>query len=376
MKHELKIRTANITKLDEEKDKLLNAVAEYQDDLIEQVKRLADTTSKEIRTEFEAEKTAITTDIESLDILIPTIETSLQKLSIPNEAQLFVDMKASKTNANDGKSVLSDLPSGWTTKRMSYTFDESLRSTVSRTKSFGTSVNKEDVQEYEAKSYGKLNVKDSTDANSFDESLRSTVSRTKTFGTPGAKEDVQEYEAKPYGKFNVEQSTDMSTSAITGICQLLDGSIVIVDYPNQKLKQLNSNYEEKNTLAVNGYPIGICDVSSNEVGVNMSNTGQIQFISVKDSMCLTSTIQVDKSCYGIYFNKRSDELFACCGSNINVYNKRGSPLRVLNTGPNGEQLFASLRQVILTDSSNEIVVTDYSKGLISINPQGKMNWFL
>jgi 6-phosphogluconolactonase (cycloisomerase 2 family) len=49
---------------------------------------------------------------------------------------------------------------------------------------------------------------------------------------------------------------------------------------------------------------------------------------------------------------------------------------VLNTGPNGEQLFANLKQVIVTDSSNEIVVTDYSKGLISVNPQGKINWFL
>jgi hypothetical protein len=331
MKNEQRIRTENITKLAEQKDKLLDTVDKYQDDVIKQVKRMADTTRQEIRTEFEAEKTVITADIESLDILIPTIETSLQKLSITNEAQLFVNMKASKLTVNDGKSVLSDLSSSWTTKRLTYTFDES---------------------------------------------LRSTVASMKSFGTLGYKENVQEFEAKLYGKFNVKQSTDTSTFTITGICPLMDGSIVIIDYYNKKLKQLNSNYKVKDTLAVNGNPIGICDVSSNEVAVNLYSTGQIQFISVKDSMRLTSSIQVDKSCYGIYYNERSDELFACCGSNISVFDKRGSLLRVLNTDPNGEQLFSSLRQVIVTDSRNEIVVTDENKGLISVNPQGKVNWFI
>ncbi|XP_060601219.1 uncharacterized protein LOC132754581 [Ruditapes philippinarum] len=331
MKQEQTIRTANIVKLDKEKDKLLDVIDKYQGVLIDQVKRIAESTRKEIRTEFESEKTTITADIHSLHILIHTLDTSLPKCSVTNEAQVFVNMKACKTTVKDSKSVLSELSSTWKTKHMTYTFNES---------------------------------------------ARSMVSKIKSFGTPGKKEDVQEYEAQLYGKFSVKQNTDMSKHDITGICQLSDDSIVIIDYHHEKVKQLDSNYEIKNTLAVNGNPIGICDVNSNEVAVNIFNTGQIQFISVNDSICLTSTIQVDKSCNGIYYNGNSDELFTCCGKNINVYNKRGRLLKVLNTGPYGRPLFAATRQVIVKNLTDEIIVTDNNAGLISVDTEGKMNWFL
>ncbi|XP_045189180.2 uncharacterized protein LOC123546733 [Mercenaria mercenaria] len=332
MKQEKTIRTTNLTSLEDEKIKVLQEVDQYQEEIDLKIKELAESSRQDIRSKYEKIKKVITADVDTLDTLISTTDTNLQKLSITNEAQLFVNVKASKMAVKDGDSVLREMSSSWTNKHLKYARDENLKDKISSMVSFG-------------------NLED--------------------------EEDVKEYKATLYGKFNVKQNTDTQASlAITGICPLQNGSFLLADYHNKKLKRLDTSYVIKESIPIDGSPIGLCSVGKKEVAVCLHFVGKIQFVSVENSLKLTSTISVDTTCHGISYGETIDEMYACCGASIKVYNRAGTLLRAYDKGTNGEQLFYSTRQVTVNAVNSQIIVADDKKGLVALDIRGTNEWLL
>ncbi|XP_053407026.1 uncharacterized protein LOC128559438 [Mercenaria mercenaria] len=331
MKQEKTRRTTNLTSLEEEKIKVLQEVDQYQEEIVLKIKELAESSRQDIRSKYEKIKKVITDDVDTLDTLISTTDTNLQKLSITNEVQLFVNVKASKMAVKDGDSVLREMSSSWTNKHLKYSRDENLKDRISSMVSFG-------------------NLED--------------------------EEDVKEYKATLYGKFNVKQNTDTSSFVIAAICPLQDGSILLADHYNKKLKRLDSSYMIKESIPLDGQPIGICSVGKKEVAVCLFSVGKIQFVSVENNLKLTSTISVDTGCYGISYRETIDEMYACCGTSINVYNRAGTLLRAYDKGINGEQLFSGTRQVTVNAANSQIIVADSNKGLVALDIRGKNEWLL
>ncbi|XP_053407022.1 uncharacterized protein LOC128559436 [Mercenaria mercenaria] len=329
MKQEKTRRTTNLTILEEEKIKVLQEVDQYQEEIVLKIKELAESSRQDIRSKYE--KKVITADVNTLDTLISTTDTNLQKLSIMNEAQLFVNVKVSKMAVKDGDSVLREMSSSWTNKHLKYSRDEKLKDRISSMVSFG-------------------NLED--------------------------EEDVKEYKATLYGKFNVKQNTDSSPFAITGICPLQDGSVLLADNSNKNLKRLDSSYMIKESIPLDSHPIGICSVGKKEVAVCLYNIGKIQFVSVENDLKLTSTISVDTICHGISDRETNDEMYACCRTSINVYNRAGTLLRAYHKGINWEQLFAGTRQVTVNAVNSQIIVADQSKGLVALDFRGTNEWLL
>ncbi|XP_053386520.1 uncharacterized protein LOC128550782 [Mercenaria mercenaria] len=213
MKKESEAGKCKLNNLEKKKEKLLEDVDIFKEELIKKIKQLADTSKKQICLKFEDCKKVIQSDLNTLDTVISTTTTSEQKLSIKNEAQLFVNIKTSKVSIKDCEALLSDMSKVRTNEELEFTLNQGLKKTLD------------------------------------------------SLGCVVAEEDIKAYRATLYGKFKI----DPKYCQICGICTMDDGTFVIADYTHSKLKRLNESFTVEDHIKVGGNPYSVCSVGPKEV---------------------------------------------------------------------------------------------------------------
>ncbi|XP_053385731.1 E3 ubiquitin/ISG15 ligase TRIM25-like [Mercenaria mercenaria] len=130
MKQKRETRKHNLSYLQKQKDELLEDVDSFQEQLIKKIKKLADTSKKQIGAKYEDSKKVIQSDLDTLDTVISTTTTSEQKLSSKNEAQLFVNIKTSKVSIKSCEALLSDMSKVKTNEELVFTLNQELKETL------------------------------------------------------------------------------------------------------------------------------------------------------------------------------------------------------------------------------------------------------
>ncbi|XP_053386552.1 uncharacterized protein LOC128550792 [Mercenaria mercenaria] len=324
MKQKREARNNKLNDLEKQKNKLLEDVDSFKEELIKRIKELVDSSKEQVFSKYKVCKKVIQSDLDTLDTVISTTTKSEQKLSSKNEAQLFVNIKTSKVSIMDCEVLLSDMSKVRTNEELKLTLNQGLKKTL--------------------------------------DSLGCVVD---------AEEEIKEYRATLYGKFKI----DPQHCQISGICTMDDGTYVIADYTHSKLKRLNGSFKVEDHIKVGGNPCSICRTGPNEIAAFLHGINTIQFVSVGQRMELKTAFNVDRSAVGVSYDILQSSLLVCGGNQVSVYTKAGVLLKTYEKKETGEQLFKFAIQLAFNTQNQLIFVTDESGGKIkALVKDGKTIW--
>jgi hypothetical protein len=179
----------------------------------------------------------------------------------------------------------------------------------------------------------------------------------------------RQYKIKSTKEINVKLSNDKPGCYISDICRLSDGTILLTDYYNKKVKRLNANYNVENVYDFVSSPTGICCASNSEVAVNLNNN-KIQLFSVGSPLSKGRTIDIKSG--GEQFG-----LTMCCGDlwsslsyvGVNVYSTSSNLVKSIVNDQNGKSIFKSGIQHMAA-ISDTVIVTDGSDRAVCLNKDG------
>ncbi|XP_053378954.1 uncharacterized protein LOC123534942 [Mercenaria mercenaria] len=190
-----------------------------------------------------------------------------------------------------------------------------------------------------------------------------TINKNQKLPTP------KQYKMKSKKYIKVRMPNDSTDCCISDTCQLHDGTIILTDYFNKKVKWLDVNYKVKCHCDLNNHPRDICCTTQNEVAVKMENN-KVQFIAVDSSLSILRDISIEGGRYwGMAYI--AGDLWVSIGSGINVYSRSGTLLKSISNNVNGQRIFKSSPQHMAA-SGETVIVADGSDGAVCLGRDGTM----
>jgi hypothetical protein len=217
----------------------------------------------------------------------------------------------------------------------------------------------------EAKGSQSLYLKENTE-------LKSSVSSSTSLGSVQKITDSKSlatsrtYKVRSQKEENIRMKHDKINPFICDICQLPDGTIILADNNNMRIKRLDVNYNIKDCLDLGSYLKGICCTGNTEVAVKLYNS-KVWFISVGSSLSKVRDISVTGGKYhGMTYC--AGELWVSAGNDINIYSTSGTLLNSIGSDVNGQGIFSSIKQ--MTVSGENVFVADSSHGVVCLTRDG------
>ncbi|XP_053384937.1 uncharacterized protein LOC123536972 [Mercenaria mercenaria] len=183
------------------------------------------------------------------------------------------------------------------------------------------------------------------------------------------------------GEYDIRLQSDICN--ITACCIVDDGTLVIADTNNNRLKRLNQSYRLMDWRDAPGGPSGLCQVGPSEIAVSMYYGQKVQFATVGNEISLKRSFPVNEGCLGICCNQ--NELFISCTSihfvgtacymkkgtgHVRVYTLSGALLRILKTDHMGHELFLEPCNIAISRDGTYLYIADVQLGLIILDRQG------
>ncbi|XP_053378474.1 uncharacterized protein LOC123534503 [Mercenaria mercenaria] len=325
-----KKKQKNVGSLEEQRNEILRNIHDIERNLIEHIGKLkreaVESLNKrysEINSEMESEITLTANTITEVD----KSTSMLQSVSNMNARQQFVQMKLIKRTVKDAKKL----------------FEES-EPHATRVARFTENVDLRTV------------LMTATELGCFE-----TMNKNQKLPTP------KQYKMKSKKAIKVRMPNDNTDCYIFDTCQLHDGTIILTDCNNKKVKWLDVNYKVKCHCILNDRPRDICCTTQNEVAVKMNNN-KVQFISVDSSLAILRDISIEGGSYwGMAYI--AGDLWVSTGSGINVYSRSGTLLKSISNNVNGQRIFKSSPQHIAASGEN-VIVADGSDGAVCLGRDG------
>lgn len=180
--------------------------------------------------------------------------------------------------------------------------------------------------------------------------------------------EVKLYKSKLVNDITLKIQKDTKECNIHGCCRLGDGTLVLADYSNMRLKRVdpftNKVIDHCNMTT---RPVGVCSIGPQELAV-ASGSGTIQFISAAKGLTPTQTIDLGHRT--MYLTFHDGELFTTSTNRLYVHNMAGKMLRNISHDNNGRALFSAISGVAINGSGNQVFVTDLINGLVCLNRDG------
>ncbi|XP_060590719.1 uncharacterized protein LOC132745763 [Ruditapes philippinarum] len=177
----------------------------------------------------------------------------------------------------------------------------------------------------------------------------------------------RQYKIKSTKEINVKLSNDKLEGYISDICRLPDGTILLTDCYNNKVKRLNTNDSVENVYDFDTRTTGICSVSNSEVAVKLNNN-KIQIFSVGSSLSKGRTIDIQHGGQ-LGLTMFCGDLWSSASNDVNVYSTSSNLVKSIVNDQNGKSIFKSCVQNIAADP-DKVIVTDCSDGAVCLNKDG------
>lgn len=151
---------------------------------------------------------------------------------------------------------------------------------------------------------------------------------------------------------------------VTGSTFLQDGSLVICDKHNQKVKMLNRHLGCEHQLQVEGSPWDVAEVNANWIVTTLPFAKKLQFLNadISDGLRKGRSIKTDRMCWGVAVS--TAEIFVSCHDNpghgkIHVLDKRGHTKKVIDAEAEGASYVFELPcYLAVSAAADKIFVTD------------------
>ncbi|KAL4225952.1 hypothetical protein ACF0H5_013940 [Mactra antiquata] len=330
----------SLATLDESKDALLKTLNIAKEDAINQVeifqnalhavlRKVAESSRKEIEDAYNHLEKEILQDKQTLTITNNVLQDIDKKLdrSVANRAQRFVCTRVAKNKFKEAETMKQQMDDQKDVQLL-FRPDHSLMGYIKDLKGIG------DVQVITKKKHDLYKLRESKDVNM---------------------------------KLSDETGTCWCWDCC---CSLFDNNIIVTDGYSRKLK-----YVDIQTLTViqdcvlKGNPFSICCVNQNEVAVACCNPSKIQFVSIQNKIKPTRHFDMTHKCIGIA--TKADKLYVTDDSSfLYVYDMTGTLLQTISTDKSGNKVFTNSRHIAINESGNKMFVADLNNGLVCFDGEG------
>ncbi|XP_053384783.1 uncharacterized protein LOC123551886 [Mercenaria mercenaria] len=179
------------------------------------------------------------------------------------------------------------------------------------------------------------------------------------------------YTKRAENEINVKLTTGETFlhCCIFSSCFISDGSLLLTDFNNRKLKHLNiSTATVKDHLDLNAEPFAVCQIRDDEAAVSLVNK-TIQFVSLGNKITTTKQLKLNHYCYGLA-NKNERLFITDYGSTVYIHDMTGTMLHKITADRSGNAIFSDSRHISLSTNRDRVYIADANKGLITLDTQG------
>jgi hypothetical protein len=208
-----------------------------------------------------------------------------------------------------------------------------------------------------------------------DRTILTQLEQKKTLGIlieKPTKTSVSSFEIKRIRSYNVKVKSDKNSCYIRSACCMEDGTIILADLYNRKLKRLHCfNHTVTAYCDLPKKPSQVCMINNAQVAVTMPLKKEVHFISTERKMKTIKKINTDFECYGLAYT--NNNLYISDGdTSVYVYTLSGRKLNKFSKDPSGQKLFADIYSLAVSKDATRIYVADYENGLIVLDHNGQV----
>ncbi|XP_060605722.1 uncharacterized protein LOC132758183 [Ruditapes philippinarum] len=180
------------------------------------------------------------------------------------------------------------------------------------------------------------------------------------------------FQIKGNRSYNVKVKSDENVCYIRSACCMKDGTIILTDRSNNKLKCIHSyNYTVTDYCDLSGRPWQVCMINNTQVAVTIPSKKEVHFISLERKMKTTNKIHTDFECYGLAY-ANNNLYIADNDTSVYMYTLSGRKLNQFSKDQSGHKLFSSIYSLAVRQDATRIYVADNCKGLIVLDNNGQV----
>lgn len=323
-------RLDNLELLSSEEEQLIRKVEECEERMIQKAREISQNTKEDIRNRHAVLKSELNEELKEVDACSTTLKECTTKIEKPtvNESQLFIDLSIKNKILKTGGNLVKTLSSNAKRKCLSYKFDEGIFDCLNKYRLFGN----------------------------CPQPVNLTLA--------GANER----------KMNIKIRQDESRCDITCIVESVDGTFLLTDFTNKRLKRVCLFGTVQDWIDLPGCPMCVCYISESEVAVSLREQRKIQVVATGQPMKLTSCFSTPEKCARMCYDEGKDDLYVCCGGKwlsstgqVHVYSRNGILKRSF-----GSDLFSSPIDIRLNKEKYVICVADREKGVFVLDTLGNV----
>ncbi|XP_053373058.1 uncharacterized protein LOC123532679 [Mercenaria mercenaria] len=179
-------------------------------------------------------------------------------------------------------------------------------------------------------------------------------------------------QTKGMKKFFVKRPSDTEKCDIFSSCFLSDGTVILSDNNNNKLKRLDSyNYSVRDHYVLPGQPWQVCPINNQEVAVSTRSQSEILFVTIGNKMTKKSTMKFGFNCYGLAYagdilyisdQKTTVYMYSLSGQKLKQCSIDQSIQNVIHSlavSKDGSKIYAAIPDIglIVLDNTGKVVKT-------------------
>ncbi|XP_053402492.1 uncharacterized protein LOC128557894 [Mercenaria mercenaria] len=319
-----------LSELKKQKQRETDSITNYRKELEAELKRLETESLKEVDAQYNCMERDLQSEITETEKHIDVLEQSAAKLqkSNGNKAQEFVCVKIAQKNVIKTGSSTSTIQKQ-TDEKISFSADMKIKNYLKQLKALG-----------------QLSTAEAT-----------------------YKPRTTAYTVKQQRNIDIQLKEDIRTCYIYGSCFTEDGSLLLADINNNKLKRLSGSTDTLiDHVDLEEGPIAVCLTSQLEAAVSLNNK-TIQFVSLGNKVATTRKLKMDHPCVGLAFN---DGKFFISDQYRTVYihDISGTMLNKITTDISGNPIFSNSKHISVSTNRDRVYVADNDKGVITLDIQG------
>ncbi|XP_060562106.1 uncharacterized protein LOC132721756 [Ruditapes philippinarum] len=180
------------------------------------------------------------------------------------------------------------------------------------------------------------------------------------------------FQSKENQSYNVKVMSDESSCIIKSACCMEDGTIILADSTNRKLKRLHSfNYTVTDDYDLPGFPHQVCMINNTQIAVNVPLQTEVHSISLERKMKTIKKFNTDFICYGLAY-ANNNLYISDFDTSVYMYTLSGSKLNQFSKDLSGHELFSHIYSLAVSKDATRIYVADFDNGLIVLNKNGQV----
>ncbi|XP_060564674.1 uncharacterized protein LOC132723887 [Ruditapes philippinarum] len=311
------------------------------------------------------------------------VKNSLDVLSADSDqiTQNFVNIKKSKKVATEIIDVLEQNKLPIQSKNIDFAADIRISSLLKEINALGKALQQVTTRNEDLKTMTSPDLK--TAASPDFKTVASPDLKTvaspdlKTEASPNLKtvaspKEEGLYKTTQVKKYCVRGRADKFDCSILTACTMEDGTIILAEGRNNKIKRLNgSTFAVRDSCDMPGKPWQVCSIRNDQVAVSLPRKEKVLFVSLANRMSVTQNISTGFNCHGLAHTEGnlyiSDRFSA-----VYVYNMMGGQLQKFTKDPPRREMSYAIRSLAVTEDASKVFVAGWNNGLIVLDNQGKV----